>query len=326
MSKSRTTPKKKSQKTPQGKPWHVAELDAFDASQIDVLLPQLAARHAPITDAHRAAYASLISDAQADLLGARTQAVDIRAQAMRWAPILDAGVRTHADVLQGYTSARFVHLLERISALHQAIRADQEKRSKVGEVKAAADAARTAATTARDACSRALRSFAGQRTAEREALAAALGTSKTDETLLVSVTALAKLGQEWLELADESSKILAATAHLTPALVAATVDAARKLKEAMSGATIEGGARAKDSATVNRHEGRLTFELLEARRIWNDASVRTGLVPKLTPTASVRHIFVRKTGPGGVEIDATDTGAEGTGAGAEGDAGAPPKK
>lgn len=110
MSKSRTTQKKKSQKTPQGKPGHVAELDAFDALQIDVLLPQLSPlRAAPITDAHRAAYGSLISDVQADALGGRTQAIDIRTQAMRWAPIIDTAIRTHADVLQGYTSERFVH-------------------------------------------------------------------------------------------------------------------------------------------------------------------------------------------------------------------------
>lgn len=310
MSKSRTTSTNKKterSKEPRGKP---ADLDAFDASQIDVVLPQLLSRHAPITDVHRAAFAGLISDAQADALGARSQAVDIRAQAMRWAPILDAGVRAHPQVLEGYTSERFVHLLERTMALHQAIRADEQKRNKVGAVKTAADEARTIALSNRDALYRSLRAYAGQRQAERSALSAAYGTSKSNEETLTSLTALAKLGAEWIDRADPVGKILAKTAHLTPELLAAALDAAKKLKEAMSGATMEGGARAQDSATVNRLEGRVCYELLEARRIFNNANARTGAVAKLVPNPSVRHLFVRKAGAAGSSEEPADDPTE----------------
>lgn len=180
MAEPRAVKKKKVVPTNPTKPAkapHVVELDEFDPSQVDTVLSMLFARHEPITDDEREAFGLLVSDAQADELGSRTQASDIRALAVRWAPVIDAGVRDHGAAVEGFSSARFVHLLERTQALHLAIRDDEDKRNKVGSVRTAVDSVRAQAKTARDTLYRALRTYAGQRAAEREALAAAYGTA-----------------------------------------------------------------------------------------------------------------------------------------------------
>ena len=296
VKKKKAVPTKPTKPTKPAKAPHVVELDEFDPSQVDTVLSMLFARHEPITDDEREAFGLLVSDAQADELGSRTQASDIRALAVRWAPVMDAGVRDHGAAVEGFSSARFVHLLERTQALHLAIRDDEDKRNKVGSVRTAVDLVRAQAKTARDTLYRALRTYAGQRAAEREALAAAYGTADPDQSLLSSLAALGKLGQAWIDRPEKTSRILATTAGLTPGVVAATLDAAKKLRSALGDKTMHGPVRVSDSATVNRIEGRLSSELQEARRIFNEANRRTGLVPKLVPSEAVRHVFERRAG------------------------------
>ncbi len=310
-------------------PSPAAELEAFDPSQIDVLLPPLLARHAPITDDDREAFALLLTDTQAEALGTRTQAADIRALAMVWAPKIDTAIREQPAAVQGYPSERFVYMLECVQALHGAIRTDEEKRSKVGSVRTVGDAVRAQAKLGRDALYRPLRTYAGQRQAERAALATAYGTVDTDDNLLLSLTSLAKLGQEWLTRPEKTSIVLAKAAGLNSAVVAATLGEAKKLKAAMSDKTMHGAVRSVDSVTVNRLEGRLTYELLEARRIFKDANERTGLVANLVPSKAVRNVFIRKTAAGGEEDAQPDptTPADGPADGAaKPDAGKKPPK
>jgi len=296
-----------------------AELEVLDSSQADALLARLLAQHPSITPGHRTAFASLLTDAQADDFGKRTRGADVRAEALRWAVQIDSSLRAYPGALSGYGAARFVYFLECARGLHDALGADDKKRQKLDLARGAADSVRGSAAATRSKIASVLRTFAGRRVGERNDLAAALGTSDTPDKIGLSLTALAKLGNTWLDRTDADSKILAETAGLTAGTITAAVNAAKSLQTAAAGASMEGRARPTDTPPVNRAEGRLLFEMIEARRIFNEANAQTGVVPKLSPGASVRHVFVRKTSAAGVEEDIADDEPP------AGDAPAPPK-
>lgn len=269
------------------------EAAPLDPSRAEAVITKLLAQHPPITQAQREAYSSLMAPAQADELGKRTRAADVRDDAVRWAIRMDHTLRTYPGALRRYSAARFVHYLERTRALHEAIRAEEHRRKKVDTARDAAQSERDAALAARKELESALRTFAGRRQKERDAVKAALGLTDTPENIGKSIAGLVALGKEWLSRPDQTSKILAAEAGLTAEIVEAAAQAAEVLRAASAGAMVEGRARGNDTPPVNRAEGYLLFEMLEARRIWSEANERTGLVEKLTPSPSIRHVFGR---------------------------------
>lgn len=109
---------------------------------------------------------------------------------------------------------------------------------------------RGAALDARKELESALRTFAGRRSAERDDLKSALGLTDTAENLGKSITALAALGQRWLSRDDETSKLLAAEAGLTPDVIQSATQAATVLQTASADAMVEGRARANGGAAA----------------------------------------------------------------------------
>ncbi len=296
MAKSKkTSPKKGDKKNkPSSKPAAGAgDMPPLEASRAEAVLTKLLAQHPPITNAQRAAYSALVEPAQADELGRRTRAADVRDDAVRWSIQMDETLRAYPGALRRYSPARFVHYLECVRGLHETIRTEANKRAKVDTARGAAEIERGAALDARKELESALRTFAGRRSAERDDLKSALGLTDTAENLGKSITALAALGQRWLSRDDETSKLLAAEAGLTLDVIQSATQAAAVLQAASADAMVEGRARANDTPPVNRAEGRVLFEMFEARRIWNEANERVGLVEKLTPSASIRHVFGR---------------------------------
>jgi hypothetical protein len=302
----KSSPKKDSKNKPSKKAPAAEEAQAavLDASHVDAALKKFLAQHPAISDAQRAAYSALIDPEQADELGKRTRAADVRDEAIRWAAQMDGALRMYPGAFRRYSPARFVHFLECTRTLHKVIRAEDEKRSKVKVARGTAESERQAALDARKDVISALRTYAGQRPKERQELKQATGVTDSLENLAKSIAALVALGQRWLGRQDETSKILATEANLTADVLQAATDAAAGLGTATADALAEGHARSKDTPPINRAEGRVLLEMLEARRIWNEAHERSGLVQKLNPGPAIRHVFGRSpSADDGTEVE-----------------------
>lgn len=256
------------------------------------VIGSLLAQQPGIEEVQRGAYAALLGPVQADELGKKTRAADVLADAVRWAVQMDADLRKYPAALR-YSRARFAFFLESVKALEETIGATEERQKKISSRRDAAGEREAAAKRVRDELVEALRTFAGRRPDERAALEEALGQTDSTEKLLVSLNALRALGQSWLKRDDDVSRVLLAEAGIDGALLARVREATMAVRDAATGATVEGRARVADPPEVNRIEGRVLFEMKEARRIWNGANARIGLVQKLTPSPSIRHAFDR---------------------------------
>jgi hypothetical protein len=104
---------------------------------------------------------------------------------------------------------------------------------------------------ARDALVSPLRTFAGERAAESEALATATGVIDPDDRLGESLTDLAALARTWLALTDDDSIVLASKADLTADLAITALDAAKALTGSAADAKLEGYVAGKDTPLIN---------------------------------------------------------------------------
>jgi hypothetical protein len=244
------------------------------------------------------AFLSLANEPQCAELGSQTRAEGVLGDAVRWAVAIDTAKREHPEALVGYSDTRFAFFLGRISALADALDAQRARRGKKGEAEGGAQSASQAAKACREALISKLRSFAGFREAERRDLAGAIGTAESEDSLAKSLSKLADLAESWLKRKDKASETLAKSAGLA----AADVSGARKQAHALAGAaadaTMEGGGGPKDSPAVNVAEGRVLFEMREARRLFDEARAKNPLVARLAPGPSTRHVLGRRSGGG----------------------------
>lgn len=151
------------------------------------MIDKLIAGRAPITLAQRAAFRTLISDTQADDLGKKTRAADVLDEGVRWAVRMDDALHKYPGALDGYSPERFTWYLDCLAALDTAVAAEAARRKRVGAARATASSNRETAAAARDVLASRMQTFAGRRGAEREALAAAIGTSDTHDNLAASL-------------------------------------------------------------------------------------------------------------------------------------------
>jgi hypothetical protein len=281
------------------------------------VLARLLARWPALTEAQRAAFRSFFSDEQADELGKKSRAADVRDEGARWAVLIDAALREYPSALPRYTPVRFAYYLECLQALHDAIVAEETKRAQRGEARDSAQTAREEALEVRQELRSTLRTYAGGRKEERAAIAKAYGTIDTDDNLAGSLKKLADLGEKWLGRKDESSRILAENTGLTKDLV----DKARRCAGALTAkgadVSLEGRATVKDTPAINRIEGRFTWEMLEAGRLFAEANQKNPLVQKLVPGPAVRHLFKASSTvtEGGDAEPGVEAGGEGAGEG-----------
>jgi len=257
-------------------------------------IQKLRARWPELTVIERSAFAQLVPEAQADALGKQTRAVSVLSQGLRWAVKMDTALRTYPGALASYSAMRFAYYLECLSRLQGELETERGKRAKAQAARTEAMRLREDALMTRKRLVRRLYTFAGAREAEREEVTAALGSSETDEHLAESLRSLAKLAQTYMGRADPESKVLADTAGLSHGDIHAALLSARALASSNSDVQLEGYLRLNDSAVVNRAEGRLLWEMREARRLFNEAHEENPVVPKLEPGAATRHAFVRK--------------------------------
>jgi hypothetical protein len=267
----------------------------YDPSTARATLSGLLPRWPALDPKHRRAFQKLASDLDRSKLGGRTKGIGVLQDGITWATQMDGALRQYGTgALKSYSPARYVYFLESLSALADQLTLARAKNKNVGAARGTAASRRDAAIAARDNLVSPLRTFAGDRDAEREALDAAIGTIDPDDRLGESLADLAALARTWLALSDEDSVFLAAEAGLTDDLAKAAVEAAKALTGSAADAKLEGPAAGHDSPLVNLAEGGVLLEMREAMRLFNEANARHPAVKKLSPGAATRGVLGKR--------------------------------
>jgi hypothetical protein len=266
----------------------------YDPSTARATLSGLLPRWPALDPRHRRAFQKLASDVDRSKLGARTKGIGVLQDGITWATQMDGALRQYGSgALKTYSPARYAYFLELLSDLADQLSVARVKNKNVGAARGTAASRRDAAIDARDNLVSPLRTFAGDRDAEREALAAAIGAIDPDDRLGESLADLAALARAWLALTDEDSIFLAADAGLTADLATAAVTAAKALTGSAADAKLEGYAAGNDPPLVNLAEGGVLLEMKEAMRLFGEANARYPAVKKLSPGASTRAVLAR---------------------------------
>jgi hypothetical protein len=292
--KPKPTPKAKSKPapTPKSAPQTIVAKSAkLGASPAARTVKALFAKLPPIDAATRAAFRSLATDAQRSELGTRTRALDVLADSVRMAVAIADALATLPELADEYTRPRFAYFLEAILALDARLAVEASKSGKLGLTRASAATGREAAVAVRTRLYKRLLRFGGRRVPLRNALKTAYGTAATPLELQQSLARLADLADGYLALKDDSSRILAVNAGLTPTLVASARDAAEQATVTAADATLGGRARVTDSPLVNMNEGNVLLEMAHAMDVFDDASEEIAGVQRLTVTSgSIRRV------------------------------------
>ncbi len=267
----------------------------YDPSTARATLSSLLPRWPALDPKHRRAFQKLANDLERSKLGVRTKGLGVLQDGITWATQMDSALRQYGTgALKSYSPARFIYFLEALTTLADQLTAARAKNKNVGAARGTAASRRDEALTARDNLLSPLRTFAGERDAEREALRQAIGTIDPDDQLGQSLADLAALARTWLALADEDSIFLAADAGLTDDLAKAAVESAKALTGSAAGAKLEGRAAGNDPPLVNLAEGGVLLEMKEAMRLFGEANARHPAVKKLSPGASTRGVLGKR--------------------------------
>jgi hypothetical protein len=245
----------------------------------------------------RDAFRSQCSDARAEELGLVTKAVGVLAEARQWCTVIE---RTLTHLVPGqtvrYSADRLTWLLENVAALADTIASEGGRAAGAGSAAGTAAVSEQRARARRNDLLLALQEIAdGNATLETE-LAAARGTSETPTAVLASLRELASLGLRWATSFDPNIHALTESVGLTRADLGAALGAADALEGAPSGKTTSPARSGKDSAAVNRIEGRVLFEMGKAMAPINDAAAR-GIGDKLTPGPATSRVLSRRASP-----------------------------
>lgn len=248
----------------------------------------------PLEGRMRDAFRSQCSDARAEELGTATKAVGVLAEARQWCVVIE---RTLSHLVPGqtvrYSADRLTWLLENVAQLADTIA------SEGGRVAGGIAAASTAAVAEQRARARrndlllALGEIADGSPALETEVAAARGTADGAASVLASLRDLANLGMRWSRSFDPTILALTESVGLTRADLAAALSAADALSDAIGGKPPTGARGDRDSATVNRVEGRVLFEMGKAMGPINEAAAR-GIGDKLVPGPATARVLSRR--------------------------------
>lgn len=294
-SKTKTTSSSSKKPAPQPPPSPLPPAADYAPSTAQATLAGLLPRWPALEPKHRRAFQKLGTDLDRSKLGARTRGIGVLQDGTTWATQMDAALRQYgAGALKSYSPARFVYFLESLIALAEQLTAVRAKNKNVGAARGTAASRREKALVAREELLSPLRTFAGERAQESDALDAATGTIDPDDHLGESLADLAALAHQWLALTDEDSVVLAAEAGLTGDLATAAITAAKALTGSAAEAKLEGYAAGNDPPLVNLAEGGVLLEMKEAMRLFNEAHAKYPAVKKLSPGPSTRGVLGRR--------------------------------
>ncbi len=251
----------------------------------------LLAALAPLTNAQRTAFHRQHAASRCDALGARTKSLGVVKDASDWAPTIHKALAKFPTDLRRYGPARFAWLLECVLALVDARAAQEADGGAAPAAKAALDRARGAARDARRDLVEALETLGAGDAETEAAIARAVAAGGDDEAQAGALAALAGAARGWIGRADAESKALVASVGLTIGEVDSAENAAGELGAAVGSKTLAGRLEFRDSAAVNRAEGRVVCEMRLAMRLFASAHERNKLVPKLTPGPGTRAVL-----------------------------------
>ena len=241
------------------------------------------ARYAAPSEASVRAFAGQISEPAAETRGQQTTAAGVVRDARAWVPTIERVLLSGAEVR--YSLARFLHLLTCIDALARAL--DGVAAAGAG---AALSLAESRARVARNNLLEALESLAlGNEEAEAK-LSEKRGSTDRPDLIVTSLRGLIEVAEGWLAMTDEGVKALIESARLSASDVARAREAADALGAMALAKTVAGAERPRDSAAVNRLEGRVTFEMAVVMRAFNNAAAR-GVGERLVPGPATRHLL-----------------------------------
>lgn len=272
-----------------------AALRVDSTSKPREILAHLEAKLPPLDPRDRAAFDALFTDEQRSDLGKQTKASAVLECGAAWALAIDAEKAAYPEALKEYSEARLAYLVAKLRELDERIEAQRKKQSKVSGARASADELRREAFVAREDLLLKMKRFAGRRPEQAAALAQATGTSDGD-ALGASIAALAELATSWLTKPGDTDARLAKHAGLTQALVDEVAAKGVAASRGSGAAAIAGKKEAADAPQVNVAEGAVLFEMLDAYAVFNAVADRAGVVRRLVPTTSVRHVFVKPKG------------------------------
>ena len=247
-----------------------------------------------LTDADRAAFRAQFSDSQCDEFGARTQADDVRKEALAWAEAMHGALKRHPLALRRYGATRFAWFVECIRALEGSLVDQDLERSRSAPMDMGLDLARIAAFSVRNDLQDTLTMLAGSDASEKESVARALGAQEGDEALVGALRGLADLAEWWLRREDARAKTLVASVSLGESDVEAARSAARELAQAANLAPPPDDAGERDAASVNRVEGRVLLEMTVALSVFARAHGQNPAIPRLVPGLGTRAVLASK--------------------------------
>ena len=250
------------------------------------------ARYAAPSEASLRAFAGQISEAAAETRGQQTTAAGVVRDARAWVAIIERVLVSGAEVR--YSLARFLHYLTGVDALARAL--DGATGAGAG---AALSLAESRARVARNNLLEALESLAlGNDEAEAK-LSEKRGSTDRPELIVTSLRGLIEVAEGWLATKDDGVKALIESARLNASDVARARETADALGAMALAKTLVGAERPRDSAAINRLEGRVTFEMAVVMRAFNNAAAR-GFGERLVPGPATRNLLtpsVRKKKP-----------------------------
>lgn len=242
------------------------------------------ARHPALSDASLRAFAGQITEAAAETRGHETTAVGTLRDARAWVVTIERVILSGATVR--YSLARLLYFLTAVDALARAL--DGISTASAGT---ALSLAESRARVARNSLLEALESLVlGNEEAEAE-LSEKRGSTERVELIVTSLRSLTEMAEGWLAKSDEESLALIESAQLNTDDVARAREAADALGASALAKTEAGAERARDSASVNRLEGRVTFEMAVVMRAFNAAAAR-GVGERLVPGPATRHLLM----------------------------------
>ncbi len=286
--KNSSTKSKKPAAAPKAEPRE----SAYDPNEARRTVLSLKGRYGVVDNARRAAYASLITDAQRAELGSRTRGANVAREAVVWAVAIGQAFTAYpAAVEEHYARPRFAYYLDRLGALIDAVEAQQAQRGGTTATRSTASEREQLAREGRTQLSRKMKRVVGARQAELEALQAASGTTDTIGALGKSIVDLASLARKWMALTDPSWKILCGDAGLTEEFIQQVVAAGEALTGAAVDETLAGRLRGTDTPEVNLLEGSVLHEMAAAQDAFDDAHEASQVVARLIAGPATRSVL-----------------------------------
>jgi hypothetical protein len=255
------------------------------------VLSAVRARWSPLGSPQRTAFRALATDEARTEMGKETRSEGVLADAVRWVVKIDSQLREHPSLLEHYSEARFMYLVERTQDLRDRIasahRQDAERRPVID----AMGARREHAVELRKGLLRRMRRYAGDRADEVKAINDAQGTIATPDLLTGSIKALVDVARGWMKQSDATAKVLIEDAGLTEERVSAALAAAEALSAKAIDAALAGPSLATDPPVVNRAEGGVLLEMARVLEGFEAAHEENPAVERLVPGNATRHVL-----------------------------------